>query len=119
MPFRNYSLTKNGQLTIGSIFSPGFEHLLAGWQISKDGSAEFNDLTVRGTFHGIDFVLNSDGIFFYSSIPAAGNMIGSWANAAGTDEFGNAYVKGIAIGVVSNTEIQIRPDLDAILIYES
>lgn len=50
MPFRNYSLTKNGQMTIGQIFSPNFVHNVSGWQISKDGNAEFNQVQARGEF---------------------------------------------------------------------
>lgn len=57
----------NGNLVITSIQSPDFETGEQGWQIRKDGSAEFNNLTIRGTFNGTDFVINSSGIFFYSS----------------------------------------------------
>jgi len=37
------------------------------------------------------------GIFVYSPSPGAGNLIGSWAATAGTDEYGNAYPQGLAI----------------------
>ena len=37
------------------------------------------------------------GIFFYSGLPAAGNLIGSWAALGGTDAFGNAYPTGINV----------------------
>jgi hypothetical protein len=97
MPFRNYSLTKNGQLTIGQILSPNYVAGVSGWEIRKDGSAEFNSLTIRGTFDGTDYVINSGGAFFYNGTPAAGNLITSIAAMAGTDAFGNAYPQGLKV----------------------
>lgn len=82
-------------LRIPAIQSPNYDPGVAGWIISIDGSAEFNNLTVRGTFQGTDFIINSSGIFLYSAAPAAGNLIGSWAPLAGTDAFGNKYDKGL------------------------
>jgi hypothetical protein len=35
------------------------------------------------------------GIFIYSPVPGAGNLIGSWAAQSGTDSFGNNYPAGI------------------------
>lgn len=82
-------------LRIPAIQSPNYDPGVQGWIIKIDGSAEFNDLVVRGTFQGQDFVINSEGIFLYSGTPAAGNLIGSWAPAAGTDTFGNKYEQGL------------------------
>jgi hypothetical protein len=42
---------------------------------------------------GSDF----SGIFLYDPGPGAGNLVGSWAVAAGTDPYGNAYVAGIQL----------------------
>lgn len=50
-----------------AIASPDYEAGVQGWSINQDGSAEFNDLAIRGTFSGTDFVINSSGIFFYAS----------------------------------------------------
>lgn len=36
------------------------------------------------------------GLFFYSSIPGRGNLVGSWTAQSGTDPYGNNYVAGIA-----------------------
>jgi hypothetical protein len=108
-----------GNLIISALQSPNFVHGETGWQIAKSGSAEFNDLEIRGTFSGTDYILNESGLFFYNGSPASGNLIGSWASSAGADAYGNSYDEGICIGLISNTEIQVRPDLDAILIYES
>jgi hypothetical protein len=49
-----------------------------------------------GTFRAGNTITNTSGEFFYSGTPAANNLIGSIANAAGTDGFGNAYVQGQA-----------------------
>jgi hypothetical protein len=52
--------------------------------------------SITGTvFNGVDFILNSSGLFFYSGTPAHGNLIVSIASVAGTDGFTNAYVQGI------------------------
>ena len=103
-----------------AIQSPGFIHNVSGWTINQDGSAEFNNLQIRGTFSGNGFILNSSGFFLYNGTPAFGNLILAMADAAGTDLFGNAYSgPGIAVsgfGAGPN-EIQVRPDKNAILIY--
>lgn len=55
--------------------------------------------TISGTtFNGTDFILNTAGLFLYSSTPAAGNLIGSWASASGSDGFGNTYPAGLQVG---------------------
>src|SRR5512146_586720 len=79
-----------------AIQSPNYVAGSSGWTVNADGSAEFNNLTIRGTFDGTDFEINSSGAFFYSGVPASGNLIASIAPAAGTDAHGNAYVQGIA-----------------------
>lgn len=79
-----------------AIQSPNFVTTVSGWTINADGSAEFNNLLIRGTFNGTDFVVNSSGAFFYSGTPAAGNLISSVTNSAGTDSFGNNYLTGPA-----------------------
>lgn len=79
-----------------AIQSPNFVTTVSGWSINADGSAEFNNLTIRGTFQGINYVLNSSGAFFYSPSEAAGNLIASVAPANGTDAFGNHYLQDLA-----------------------
>lgn len=80
--------------------SPNFVTGVSGWFIGQDGHIEANDATIRGTitageFDGTDFIINSDGAFYYSGTPAAGNLIASNAPAAGTDTFGNVYNAGV------------------------
>jgi hypothetical protein len=41
------------------------------------------------------------GFFVYSPVPGTGNLIGSWAAAAGTDPYGNPYPQGLQIGNTS------------------
>lgn len=57
----------SGNLIAVAVQSPAFVSGSAGWQIRRDGSAEFDNLTVRGTFAGSNFLVNTAGIFFYGS----------------------------------------------------
>lgn len=60
----------------------------AGWMVNQDGSAEFNDVVIRGG------TVVSGTALYYDGTPALGNLIMSIAAAAGVDEFGNAYLQG-------------------------
>jgi hypothetical protein len=96
--FRNPILGAGGSTLLRpAIQSPNFVHGVSGWSINRAGNAEFNDLTIRGTYMGQNYLISEDGLFFYSGTPAAGNMTGSWAPAAGTDPYGNAYPAGLEI----------------------
>ncbi len=76
-------------LRIPAIQSPNFQSGSTGWIVRIDGSAEFNNIVIRGstTTQGL--------ILMYNGTPAAGNLIASIAPAAGTDAFGNSYFAGI------------------------
>lgn len=118
--FNNPIIGGAGALVYPSIHSPGFIHSVTGWTINKDGSAEFQNLQIRGTFAGNDFILNNAGFFLYQGAPGPGTLILAAASGPGKDQFGNAYSgPGIAISNVGGgqNEIQVRPDLNAILIY--
>lgn len=95
-------------LRIPAIQSPNYVSGSTGWIIKIDGSAEFNNLAIRGTFSGSDFIINSSGIFLYSGTPAAGNLIGAWAPVAGTDAYGNAYPQGLSIGNETTRQIVLK-----------
>lgn len=97
-------------LRIPAIQSPNYDPGVAGWIIKIDGSAEFNNLTIRGEFSGTNFIINSSGIFLYSSAPATGNLIGSWAAMAGTDDFSNAYQAGLTVGLTATSYLLLNPD---------
>lgn len=76
------------------------------WAILQNGLAYFFGLVLAGgTITGPDYIINAAGIFIYSGAPANGNLIGSWAGAAGTDAFGNAFPQGFSIiqGSISGT----------------
>lgn len=102
MGFANPILGGGGALVYPSIHSPNFVTGVSGWDIKKDGSAEFDNLVIRGTFDGTDWVINSAGEFYYSSTPAAGNLVYSNAQTGGTDGFGNAYLAGPTTYVTTN-----------------
>lgn len=74
-----------------AIQSPDYDPGVSGWAIKIDGSAEFNDIVIRGG------TVVSGLALYYNGAPAAGNLILSIAAAAGTDEFGNAYVQGLGV----------------------
>jgi hypothetical protein len=78
-------------LRIPAIQSPDFQAGSAGWIIRIDGSAEFNNVIIRGG------VIVSGTSLYYNGTPAAGNLFMSISAAAGTDSFGNAYVKGLGL----------------------
>lgn len=70
--------------------------LIAGLVIAGiiDGTT-VNAATFNGsTFNGSDFEINSNGAFFYSGTPAAGNLLISITNNAGKDQFNNSYLAG-------------------------
>lgn len=83
-----------GTLVRPSLHSPGYSPGVQGWSINKDGSAEFNNLALRGTFNGTDFVINNAGAFFYSSVPGSNDLVASVAQSSGTDPYGNKYLAG-------------------------
>jgi hypothetical protein len=72
-----------------AIQSPNFVTGKTGWQIAQSGSAEFNAATIRGgtTISGTSL--------YYNGTPAAGTLVGSISDSAGTDSYGNAYPAGV------------------------
>lgn len=87
--------------------SPNYVPGVSGWIIKQDGSAEFNNLSIRGTFNGTDFIIDSAGVFFYNGTPAAGNLQISLAATAGSDSFGNAYPQGLSINESSEGQASV------------
>lgn len=121
MPFPQ-EITAGGQLVVPQIYSPNFSVAnQTGWAIMQNGNAYFFNVTASGTVTARSVVIEgaTGNILVYSGVPAPGTLVGSWAGAAGSDPFGNSYPQGIAIGAISNTEIQIRPDLDAMFFYSA
>lgn len=62
------------------------------------GNAIPNDSTAgvagTGTFSAGNTIINASGTFVYSSTPALGNLIASFASAGGFDTPGNSYLAG-------------------------
>lgn len=73
----------------------------AGWIVHQDGSAEFNNVVIRGG------TVVSGTALYYNGTPAAGTLFMSIASAAGTDSYGNAYVQGIAVYASDGSMIQL------------
>lgn len=84
--------------------APGLGNLIGSWA-AQAGVDPFGNPYPQGlnvtvgtisgiTFTGTNWILNSQGIFFYSGTPALGNLITSVAEAAGADSFGNVYPQG-------------------------
>ena len=118
--FTNPVVGGGGGLVYPSIHSPNFIHQITGWTINRDGSAEFNNLEIRGTFSGNGFILNNAGFFLYNGTPTKGNLILAAADQAGIDNFGNPYSgPGIVLSNFGGGQniIQVRPDLQALLFY--
>jgi hypothetical protein len=92
-----------------AIQSPNHVPGVSGWTVNQDGSAEFNNLTIRGVFKGTNFIINSSGAFFYSGPPALGNLIASITTTSGTESFGNNYQGGVTsyIGGNANGYVQM------------
>jgi hypothetical protein len=90
-------VTAGTVLVRSAIQSPNYAAGSAGWSINQSGSAEFNNLTLRGTFVGSNYVQNSAGEFLYSATPGPGVLAISLAPQAGTDAYGNAYPSGLGL----------------------
>lgn len=79
-----------GNLLIPGLHSPNYVTGVSGWSINQNGSAEFNNVVIRGG------TVISGLALYYNGTPAAGNLIASIAAAGGTDSFGNPYLSGIS-----------------------
>lgn len=88
MPWQHAIAGGQGNLVATSFQSPNFVHDVSGWQVQKNGSAEFNNVTVRNG----DIISGTS--LYYSGTPAAGNLVASISEAGGTDSFGNVYLAG-------------------------
>lgn len=96
-----------GTLVIPNIRSQNYVPGVSGWAIFSDGTAEFNDVTIRGATlsatltAGNTVVINQDGIFIYDG-PARG--IAPPTNAGGTGGSGTSTVPNTATASVSGGE---------------
>lgn len=81
--FANPIIGGDGTLVYPAIHSPGFVTGVSGWSINRDDTAEFNNLVIRGTIFGTDYIINPAGIFFYSGTPGTSNPPGTFAKVGG------------------------------------
>jgi hypothetical protein len=105
-------------LLIPAIQSPDFSiEDQTGWAIMKNGQYWLFGGTTTGT---LTIAGPGDGVFVYQGTAGLGTLIVAISSAAGVDQFGNSYsCPGISItGPGGANEIQIRPDLNGIFIYE-
>lgn len=108
--FENSILNNLNALIRAAVHSPNYSIGVSGWTINKDGSAEFNNLTIRGTFMGTNFVLNSSGIFFYDPTETLGNLVVSITAKVVTGPLGETVPAGLTIGKVADVQINILRD---------
>lgn len=101
MTFQN-SVVGGVTLVRPAIQSPDYTEHVSGWTINQDGSAEFNDITIRGG------TVVSGLALYYNGTPTLGNLILSIAAEAGVDEFGNAYNQGVTAYDGSGSQIILQ-----------
>lgn len=114
--FNNPITGAGGELVREVIHSDNFVPATSGWAVYQDGSAEFHDVTLTGGSLIIEGT--GEGVFLYSGPPAPGNLIGSFASAAGSDYWGNHFVEGLGFYNPAGPVIEVRPDLTAMLVYQ-
>jgi len=78
-----------GKLVIPQIQSPNFVTGVSGWIIRKNGSAEFNNVVIRG-----GEVINGTTFQYSGAAPAVNTLIFSESNTSGQDLAGNWYLPG-------------------------
>ena len=62
------------------------------------------------TIQGAQFIAygTNGQMLVYSGTPAAGNLVGSWSGAGGTDAKGNPYIKGLAVGLDTGSQVLLQ-----------
>jgi hypothetical protein len=96
MPFAN-QVTAGVQFARKVMQSLGFQAGVTGWQLKRNGDAQFNNVTLTGAFSGTNYVINATGEFRYSASPALGNLIYTDTTTGGTDGQGNVYLPGVTV----------------------
>ena len=87
--FANPIVGGGGALIYPSIHSPGFTPGVTGWSINKDGTAELDNLVIRGTTltgtlsAGNTLIVNQFGWFLYAGNPAGPSPSGNFAKVGG------------------------------------
>jgi hypothetical protein len=80
-----------GNIAIPQFQSPNYDPATGvGWALFKDGTASFNQITIVIQANGI-------ALLIYFPTPGLGNLIGSWAASAFTDQYGNTVPAGLNV----------------------
>ena len=74
-----------------AIRSPNFVTGLTGWSVNIDGSAEFNNVTIRGAV-----TIGGTSLYYSTPTPQAHTLVASVSATAFTDSAGNSVVAGHA-----------------------
>jgi hypothetical protein len=114
-----------GKLIVPVLQSPNFDLAAqTGWAVLRNGDAYFFNVTATGDVTATEVIAEGPGAgtFVYHGAAGPGTLVIAIASQAGTDRYGNAYSgPGIAVSAPGpgggKNEIQIRPDLNAVLIY--
>lgn len=115
MAWTNPIIGGNNELIRTSIKSPDYAVGISGWSINKDGSAEFNNVTVRGTLEaGPNVAVTSTGISVFATSP--GGMNTQINNVSGVNVFGEPVAGGsrASLRAVGNSTtlggyVELRP----------
>lgn len=103
MTFRN-SILAGDTLIREAIRSQDYDPGVAGWTVNADGSAEFNDVVIRGG------TVVSGTALYYDGTPGPGTLFLAISAEAGTDEYGNVYGAGLTCGPGNMRQIQLVQD---------
>lgn len=77
-----------------AIRSPNYRVGLQGWTVNVDGSAEFNNVVIRGNLIFPDL---NDILFYSSNPPALNTLLFAISPTAGSDIYGNTWGPGFSI----------------------
>lgn len=86
--------------------SPDYVIGTSGWAVKIDGSAEFNDVTIRGG------TTVSGTALYYDGPPALGSLFLAIASAPGADDYGNPYSAGLTIGNNAQRQVHLTYDTE-------
>ena len=115
MPFSNPIVGGQGTLIRNAIQSPDYVPGVSGWAIKKDGSAEFNDATVRGVF--VTGAAGGTTTYVEITDSVTGSEIRIW-NPDGTDSAVISAPLAGATGTTPTLQLQSGVDNLGILVPE-
>lgn len=96
--FNNDILGGSSTLIRAAIKSPNFVQNVSGWSVNKDGTAQFNSLTITGgVLDGLNYYIDQTGAFFYNGTPGVNKLSASIVpgNLNIADKFGNTCLPGV------------------------